>query len=83
MKMWNDNKSNLGNTEQINERASQSRFTEPLHMVAMKSRSSMAQTSSEQWSNILNMDSSSHWGLIIAPGQEENGDNLGMYFYLL
>ena len=32
---------------------------------------------------IWDMGSSSHWGLIMAPGQEANDDNLGVYFDLL
>ena len=33
------------------------------------------------WKFVLDMGSLSHWGLIIAPGQEANGDNLGMSHY--
>ena len=29
------------------------------------------------------MGSLSQWGLIMAPGQEANDDNLGIFFYLL
>ena len=31
----------------------------------------------------IDMGSSSHWGLIIAPGQVANGGNLGTFFDLL
>ena len=37
-------------------------------------------TSLGLWEFVLDMGSSSHWGLIIAPGQGANGDNLGVYF---
>ena len=43
----------------------------------------MARTSSEPWKCVLDMGSSSHWGYIITPGQEANGDNLGIVFDLL
>ena len=29
------------------------------------------------------MGSSSHWGLIMVPGQEANSDNFGVFFYFL
>ena len=32
------------------------------------------------WKFVLGMASSNHWGLIIAPGQEAGGNNLGMSF---
>ena len=35
------------------------------------------------WKFIPDMGSSSQWGLIITSGQEENGDNLGIFFDLL
>ena len=38
------------------------------------------QTSLGPWKFVLDMGSSSHWELIIAPGQEVNGDNLGMSY---
>ena len=44
------------------------------------SRPLMAQTSLGLWKFILEMVISSHRGLIIAPGEEANGHNLGMYF---
>ena len=40
----------------------------------------MARTPRVQLKFVLEMGSSSHWGLIMAPGQEANGDNLGKYF---
>ena len=40
----------------------------------------MAQTALEPWTFARDMGSSSHWGLIIAPGQEANGDYLGISF---
>ena len=43
----------------------------------------MAETAFEPWKFVLDMDSWSHWGLIIVPGQETNGDNLGMSFQSL
>ena len=42
------------------------------------SRTLMARTSFGPWKFVLDMGSSSHRGLIIAPGQEANEDNLGM-----
>ena len=44
------------------------------------SRTSMAWTALGLWKFVRDMDSSSHWGLIIAPRQDANGDNLGMSF---
>ena len=41
------------------------------------SRTSMARTSLGPWQFARNMDSSSHWGLIMAQVQEANSDNLG------
>ena len=41
------------------------------------SRTSMARTSLGLWKIIRNMGSSSHFVLIMVPGQEANGDNLG------
>ena len=45
----------------------------------------MAQTTLEPWKFIRDKDSSSHQWLIMAPGQEANGDNLrkGSLFYVL
>ena len=43
----------------------------------------MARTSLGPWIFIRDMGSSSHLGLIMMPGQEENGDKLGFFFYLL
>ena len=40
----------------------------------------MAQKSLEPWKFVLDMGSSSYRVLIIAPGQEANGGNLGMSF---
>ena len=39
----------------------------------------MARTSLGPWKFIRDMGSSSHWGLIMAPGQEVYGDYLGEY----
>ena len=44
------------------------------------SRTSLARTCLGQWIFIRDMGSSSHWGLIIAPGLEAYGDNVGKYF---
>ena len=35
----------------------------------------------EIWKFVIDIGSSSQWGLIIAPGQETTGNNLGMYMY--
>ena len=35
-----------------------------------------------QYKSVLEMGSSSHWGLIMAPGQEANGDELGDVFLI-
>ena len=40
----------------------------------------MSQTSLGPWKLFLDMGSSNHRGLIIVPGQQANGDNLGMSF---
>ena len=40
----------------------------------------MAQTSLGPWKFVLDMGSLGHWGLFIVPGQEANGNNLGMSF---
>ena len=45
------------------------------------SQTSMARTSFGPWHFVRDIGSSSHWGLIIAPGQEANADNLGMYIF--
>ena len=42
------------------------------------SKISMARTSLGPWKFIRDMGSSSHWGLIMALGQEAYGDNLGI-----
>ena len=39
------------------------------------SGTSMAQTSLGPWKFVRDMGTSSHWGLIITPGQEANGKN--------
>ena len=44
------------------------------------SRTSMARTSLGPWKFVRGMDSSSHWGFIMAPGQEASSDNLGKSF---
>ena len=44
------------------------------------SQTSMARTSLRQWKFVRDMDSSSHLGLIMAPCQDENDDNLGKPF---
>ena len=36
-----------------------------------------SQTSLEPWKFVRDTSNSSHWGLIMASGQEINGDNLG------
>ena len=47
------------------------------------SRTSIAQISSAPQIFVLDMGSSSHWGFIMTPGQETNGNNLGNSFDLL
>ena len=47
------------------------------------SRASMARTSSGPWKFVRDMGSSSHWGLIMAPVQEANRDNLGIFSYFV
>ena len=37
----------------------------------------MARTSLGPWKFVQDMGSSSHWELIVTPGLEANGDNLG------
>ena len=44
------------------------------------SQTSMAGTSLGPWEFVRNMGSTSYWGLIMAPGQEAKGDNLGESF---
>ena len=46
----------------------------------MYSQTSMARTSLGPWKFVRNMDSLSHWGLIMTPGQKANADNLGICF---
>ena len=43
-------------------------------------QTSMAQTSLGPWKIVGDMGSLSHWGLILVPGQETNGDNIGKSF---
>ena len=40
----------------------------------------MARTSLGPWKFVRDMGSSSHWGLIMAQGQEANGDKLEIFF---
>ena len=40
----------------------------------------MARTPLGPWKFVRDMGSSSNWGLIMAPGQEANNDNLGESF---
>ena len=47
---------------------------------SMYSQTSMAWTSLGPWKFVPDMGGWSHWGLIIVPGQEANGDNLGISF---
>ena len=47
---------------------------------SLYSRTSMARTSLEPWKFVRDMGNSSHWGLIMAPVQEANSDNLGKSF---
>ena len=49
------------------------------------SRTSMARTSLRPWKFVRDMGSSSHWGLIMAPAQKANSDNLGNFsiFYTM
>ena len=47
------------------------------------SRTSMARTSLGPWKFVRDMGSSSHRGLIMAPIQEANSDNLGYLFDFL
>ena len=44
------------------------------------SRTSMVWTSLGPQKIVRDMGSSSHWGLIMVPDQEENRDNLGIFF---
>ena len=44
------------------------------------SQTSMAKTSLGPWKFVLDSDSLSPFGLVIAPVQEADGDNLGMSF---
>ena len=44
------------------------------------SRTSMARTSLGPYKIVRDMGSSSHWGLIMVPGQEVNSDNLRNFF---
>ena len=44
------------------------------------SRTSMARTSMGPQKIVRDMGSSSHWGIIMVPGQEGNSDNLGILF---
>ena len=43
----------------------------------------MARTSLGPWTFVRDMGSSSHSGLIIAPGQDVNGELRAVVFYLL
>ena len=45
----------------------------------------MARTSLGPWKFVRGMGTSSHWGLIMAPVQEANGDNSGVFsiFYTM
>ena len=45
----------------------------------MYSRASMAGTSLGPWKLVPDMGSLSQWGLIIAPGQDTNGDISGVF----
>ena len=51
-----------------------------LFYISHYSRTSMDRTSLGPWKFVRDMGSSSHWELIIAPGQEANEDNLGKSF---
>ena len=51
-----------------------------LFHVFMYSRTPMAQTSLGPYKFVRDKSSSSHWGLIMVPGQQANGDNLGKPF---
>ena len=44
---------------------------------ALYSQNLMARTSLGPWKFVRGKDSLSHWGLIMGPGQEANGDHLG------
>ena len=50
-------------------------------LFALYNRTSMARTSSGPWKFVRDMGSSNHWGLIMAPVQEANSDNLGIFFF--
>ena len=58
--------------------------TEPLRPTdscgVQYSRTSMARTSLGPWKFVREMGSSSQWDLIMAPGQEANGNNLWKCF---
>ena len=41
----------------------------------------MARISLGPWKIVRDMGGSSHWGLIMVPSQEANGDNLGIFFF--
>ena len=49
-------------------------------IAVLYSRTSMARTSFGPQKIVRDMGGSSHWGLIIVPSQEANGDNLGIFF---
>ena len=53
----------------------------PTSGVSIYSRTSMARTSLGPWKFVRGTGSSSHWGLIMAPVQEANSDNLGKSFW--
>ena len=41
----------------------------------------MAWTFLGPWKFVRDMGRSSHWGLLLAPGQEANDDGLGIFFF--
>ena len=56
-------------------------YQEPYLMSEMTySRTSIARTSLGPGKFVRDMGNSSHWGLIMAQGQEANGDKLGISF---
>ena len=41
----------------------------------------MARTPFGPWKSVRDMGSSSHWGLIMVPGQKQNNDNLWIFYF--
>ena len=54
--------------------------SQPLRELTTYSGTSMARIALGPWKFVRDMGCSSHWGLIIAPGQKADGNNLGKSF---